>query len=145
MSGCLNGFYKEFAFRIDGKTVKVNFHQLQAYTKFGDEIFNNDCVRHLNDNQEDNSWDNIELGSRSDNMQDAVKNGGNKLVCNAAVKVNRKLTDDQCIDVFNLINQGCTQKFIRLKYGLAKSTMSCILKSDYYKKAISYVDFKERI
>lgn len=51
-------------------TVHVLVHQFQAYLKYGDEIFKTDCVRHKNGISTDNSWDNILIGSHSDNMYD---------------------------------------------------------------------------
>ena len=43
--------------------------------KYGEEAFEADCVRHLNDNSLDNSWDNIVIGTHMDNHLDAVRNG----------------------------------------------------------------------
>lgn len=57
--------------RIDGKTRKVFAHRLQAYKKFGDAMFEDGImVRHLDGNPSNNSWDNIEIGTQSDNMMD---------------------------------------------------------------------------
>ncbi|WP_430794437.1 HNH endonuclease [Bacillus thuringiensis] len=50
-------------------------HRIIAYLKYGETAFEAECVRHLNDNSLDNSWDNIEIGSLYDNHLDAVKNG----------------------------------------------------------------------
>ena len=49
----------------------VKFHHMQAYEKFGDAIFEDGIVvRHLNGDPSDNSWDNIAIGTQSDNMMD---------------------------------------------------------------------------
>lgn len=62
-------------FRINSKNVAFKAHRLQAYQKFGNEIFQKGIVvRHLNDNSVDNSWDNIEIGTQSDNMKDYIRN-----------------------------------------------------------------------
>lgn len=67
--------YKRFSFRHDGKIIHVKVHQLQAYQKYGDEIFKeNIVIRHLNGNPSDNSYDNIAIGTASDNMMDIPEN-----------------------------------------------------------------------
>ena len=49
----------------------LKIHKLQAYKKFGEEIFKQGIVvRHLNGNKTDNSWENISIGTQSDNMMD---------------------------------------------------------------------------
>jgi hypothetical protein len=63
--------YKVFAFRIAGKRTKITFHCLQAYTKFGDAIFGKGIqIRHLDGVKNNNAWDNIEIGTQSDNQMD---------------------------------------------------------------------------
>lgn len=63
--------YKRFNIRHNGKVIRVKVHQLQAYQKYGNELFNdNIVVRHLNGNPSDNSYDNIAIGTASDNMMD---------------------------------------------------------------------------
>lgn len=56
---------------LDGKQLKVGAHRLQAYQKFGDDVFEKGIqVRHLDGNSLNNSWDNIAIGTQSDNMMD---------------------------------------------------------------------------
>lgn len=65
------GYYR-FNFRNLTNTVSyVSVHRLQAYQKFGDKMFEEGIlVRHLDGNPANNSWDNIEIGTNSDNMMD---------------------------------------------------------------------------
>lgn len=56
-------------------TYPVKTHRFVAYMKYGEEAFKVECVRHLNDNSLDNSWDNIAIGTLYDNHLDAVRNG----------------------------------------------------------------------
>ena len=71
---CTRKGYKKITIRLEGKFVTVRLHRLQAYQKYGEEIFNSKlCVRHLNGNPGDNSWANIKLGSYSDNAMDRPK------------------------------------------------------------------------
>ncbi|WPF64979.1 HNH endonuclease [Staphylococcus phage MVC_VPHSA2] len=53
----------------------IPVHRLVGYLKYGDQVFQAECVRHLNDNSLDNSFNNIEIGSLIDNHRDAVRNG----------------------------------------------------------------------
>lgn len=63
--------YKRFKIRLDGGYKNISVHRLQAYKKFGDKLYGHGIVvRHLNGNPSDNSWDNIEIGTHSDNMYD---------------------------------------------------------------------------
>ena len=49
----------------------LKIHKFQAYKKYGEEIFQPGIVvRHLNGNKTDNSWENIIIGTQSDNMMD---------------------------------------------------------------------------
>jgi len=62
--------YRWYGTRLNGIANIYVGHQFQAYMKFGDEIFNTACVRHLNGIPSDNSWDNITIGSHRDNIMD---------------------------------------------------------------------------
>lgn len=64
-----NGYYY-FPVNV-GKSISkhVRVHRLQGYQKFGNEIFTKK-VRHLNGDCKDNSYENIGIGSQSDNMLD---------------------------------------------------------------------------
>lgn len=59
----------------DGKKMTRCFlHRLQAFQKYGDEVFkDNIVVRHLNSIKTDNSFDNIAIGTQKDNMMDKPK------------------------------------------------------------------------
>jgi hypothetical protein len=49
-------------------------HKFQAYIKYGDKSLEKGMVvRHKNNNSLDNSWDNILIGTQSDNMMDRPK------------------------------------------------------------------------
>ena len=66
--------YTQTRIRIDGKTVKINAHRLQAYQKFGDKVFEKGIVvRHLDGDKTNFSYKNIEIGTQSDNMMDRSK------------------------------------------------------------------------
>lgn len=72
--GSVQGRYHRIGIRINKKKVFINTHRLQAYQKYGDKLFENDIVvRHKNGNNLDNSWENILIGTQSDNMMDIPK------------------------------------------------------------------------
>ncbi len=66
--------YERTTIRINSKDVVIKTHRLQAYQKYGDKLYK-DCivVRHLNGNSLNNSWDNIAIGTQSDNAMDIPK------------------------------------------------------------------------
>jgi len=69
-------------------------HRLQAYQKFGDKLFELGLqVRHLNGNSLDNSWDNIEIGTASQNQLDKTVETRKKIARAGAYK-QRKFTPD---------------------------------------------------
>ena len=46
--------YYDTNIRIDGKLYHLQCHTLAAYQKFGDKIFESECVRHLDGNKLNN-------------------------------------------------------------------------------------------
>ena len=66
--------YTEIKIKLDKKSVSINVHRLQAFQKYGEKLFISGTVtRHLNGNPLDNSWENIVIGSHSENMFDIPK------------------------------------------------------------------------
>jgi hypothetical protein len=66
--------YIQFSMRINDKRVNIFAHRLQAYKKFGEDMFKDGIVvRHLDGNSVNNSWDNITIGTHSENMLDMPK------------------------------------------------------------------------
>lgn len=71
---CNNSGYISFGFREGKKSSHILIHRLQAYQKYGDEMFKLGIeVRHLNGDKTDNSWFNIAIGTHSENMMDIPK------------------------------------------------------------------------
>ena len=53
------------------RKLKVPAHRFQAYIKYKEKIFDDDIVvRHLDGNKLNNSWDNILIGTYSENQLD---------------------------------------------------------------------------
>jgi len=123
--GTINNGYKTISTKLLGKTIKVRVHRLQAYQKFGEIIFNEDIVvRHLDGNGLNNSWDNIEIGSYSDNMMDKPKEERIRIASNA----NKKYSDELVLEIKAYRNLGHTYKEIMEKYNISsKGTISNII------------------
>ena len=68
---CKKGNYLAFSIKVNNCVRNVPVHKLQAYLKYGNKLFEpNIVVRHLNGISNDNSFDNIAIGTHSDNMMD---------------------------------------------------------------------------
>jgi len=72
INGCINNCgYVRFAFRYNGKKIYCNVHRLQAFQKYGNVLFLDGVVtRHKNSLKTDNSYENILIGTHSDNQMD---------------------------------------------------------------------------
>lgn len=119
--------YKSFNIRINGSNPTRSFvHRLQAFQKFGESVFDENLViRHLNGDSTDNSFENIGIGSLSDNMLDIPKE---KRVVNAS---NPTYNHEE---VIKDRQNGLTYKEIMEKHGIkSKGTVSFIV-NDSLKK-----------
>ncbi len=73
-----NGYntFNCYAGYLNGKkqSNKLRISRFQAFFKFGDKIYKEGIVvRHLNAIRTDDRWDNIEIGTQSDNLMDIPK------------------------------------------------------------------------
>lgn len=91
----LNTGYEHFTINYNSKetnsryrkTLKVATHRLQAYQKYGLEIYNQGIVvRHLNNDKYDNSKNNIAIGTHKQNSLDIPKEKRIEMARNAATK-----------------------------------------------------------
>ncbi len=117
---------------FEGGDVKIPIHRLAAYQKFGDLIFNTgNVVRHLDGNPSNNSYDNLALGSQSDNMLDRSEDSRREHAKKGA-KVLRKLSDQQVVTLRADRARGLTLNQLCDLYGLSKSTVSYIVNGKTY-------------
>ena len=132
-----NRGYKETGFRVVilNKTheCKIVFHKVQAYVKYGVLLFNKGIqVRHLNGNPLDNAWDNIAIGSASDNCRDKTPETRMRASLIGASYL-RTLTDKQVKEIFRLRERGHTYTSIMKIIGIkSKSTVSDVLNKKLY-------------
>lgn len=133
--------YKHFTTRFQKKFVVITFHRLQAYQKFGDKIFEEGIVvRHLDGNSLNNSWDNIAIGTSSDNQMDIPK----EIRTRSAIKASRKMQNnnrsfnERC-KIYEHLKNGIPYSEIMLKYNISsKGTLSFMKnKSIEYKQYLN--------
>lgn len=130
--------YLSFAVRIQNNAMYIKVHRLVAYFKYGNKIFNEGTeVRHKNSNKYDNSFENILIGTHSENMLDTDKEERIKRAIHASNKT-RRFTDEEIIDIRKDREKGLSYKQLCIKYNTSKSSINYIItKSLYYKKIIS--------
>ncbi len=117
--------YLFFSIRIgNNKSHQVPVHRLQALQKYGSGMFKHDCVRRLNGNKGDNSWENIAIGSIMDNWMDIPANIRIKITSEA----NQKYSIDTVKEIRKRHKNGEKMKSLMADYGItSKGTFSFIL------------------
>ena len=81
---------------IDGHRSPIMVHRLAAYQKFGEIMFAADCIRHLDGNSLNNSFDNLEIGTNSDNRLD-IKEDVRRRTATIASHSNPKYRDNEFV------------------------------------------------
>ena len=102
--------------------ISVLVHRFIAYPKFGDNIFKEGIVvRHLDDNPNNNTWNNLELGTPSQNMMD--KSEESRIKSSHLASLSARVYSDEEI---NLIRKdrasGLSYKEIGDKWNITKSS-----------------------
>lgn len=137
-----NGYIGNHGYQTIGirneKTKKchVAVHRLQAFQKYGDKIFEKGVVvRHKNNIKTDNNYDNILIGSYSDNYHDNSQEVKNKIISGGkkgsrlARIANLKYDDDFIKNVGDFVYEG--ENLVKdavKKYNISSSSISRILK-----------------
>lgn len=129
---CSQSGYLFFNLKISTKTHKVFLHRLVAYEKYQEKLFEvGIVVRHLNGNSKDNSFDNICIGTQTENMLDRCS----KQRLNHAIKASsciRKYTKDQINQIKNDHSNGLGYKALMEKFNISsKGTLHYILNNKY--------------
>jgi len=138
LSGSKQGTeYYSFNVKINKISYPIRTYYLQAYKKFRKRAFVDGIqIRHLDSNSLNNSYENIGIGTVSDNMMDRSLNLRQK-VSNIAWKAGnpRKITEREII--YELLYKEVPYKEIRRKYDVALGTLSYMKnKSKEYQKFI---------
>lgn len=120
LKGYLSNEYLWFDLWVNGEKIRKSKHRLIAEC-FIPNPENLPIVRHLNDNPFDVRLCNLAWGTKSDNMNDAVKNGriANRPSPKGEKNRNCKLTEQQIISIRQDINSGVHYTEISTKYGIS--------------------------
>jgi hypothetical protein len=122
----------EFTIRYYGMRVVIPVHKLVAYLKYGDEIFKNGIeIRHSDGNSLNNAWDNILIGTHSENMQDIPKINLVEKALTASKNL-RRFSDEEVKKIVADRKSGFTYKMLCEKYNTSKSTLSYLFNDAYY-------------
>lgn len=122
-----------FTIRYMGERVTIPVHRFVAYFKCGNKIFENLEIRHLNNNSLDNTWDNIDIGTHSDNMLDIPKEQRIKRAIHASKK-NIRFDDETVKKILKDKRNGMSYNELCGKYNTSKSTLSYLFNYAYYSK-----------
>lgn len=127
--------YLEFcAPDLDGRSRSVMVHRLQAYQKFGRRMFEPGLVvRHKNDITRDNAWDNILLGTYSENSMDKSPEA-RKAQARKAALASRKLTMEQARELRAARAAGTKVTELCKQYDLQSSAVYAIINNHSYKE-----------
>jgi hypothetical protein len=130
------GTYRRYTFNITGENrfhkYTVNVHQLIAYQKYGNIIFNEGIeVRHIDGNSLNNKDDNIIIGSRFDNEMDKPIEIRQKSARSAASR-RRVFTNDEIEDIRKRRREGASYGSLMSEFGIvAKSSVRFFLNNNY--------------
>ena len=122
------------------KPKRINVHRLQAYQKFGDKIFEEGIVvRHLDGNPLNNSWENIEIGTSSDNQMDRNPECRKKHATNASRKMQDSVRsyEERC-KIYEKLKNGISYRTIEKENNIRRSALSFMKnKSIEYKEYLN--------
>lgn len=130
-SRLFKGYYEIIIHR--GSFVHCQIHRLQAFQKFGKVLYESGMVvRHLNGVSTDNSWENIALGTASDNMMDIPQSIRQQTSRNASLQ-NGKRYSREMIDAIKADRaEGFSYSRLMKKYNISsKGTVAYICNHDY--------------
>lgn len=133
LSYASNG-YLVFGVKFHGVTKVVYVHRFAAYQKYGRELFEAECVRHLDSDRGNNTLRNIALGSLSDNYGDNPKEWKKDFARKGAA-TRRKLSVGQVKEIKSLIGKKSVSSIAR-EFGVSATSIVQIREGKSYKWVI---------
>ena len=107
-------------------------HRFIAYLLFGEAVFQPGIqVRHLNGNSLDNSFENLCLGTQSDNMMDKSQEARTNCALHAS-QYRRRFSDSEVQSIRETRKAGATYKQICTEFHTSKSTLSYLFNQAAY-------------
>jgi hypothetical protein len=97
-------------------------HRLVAMAKYG-ELIPDIVTRHKDGNAQNNSWENILVGSQEENIKDR-DNLGN--TAKGEKHYRARYSDAFCLNILNELKSGKTNREIEVKYNLLPSFVSSL-------------------
>jgi hypothetical protein len=113
-------------------TKTIPAHRFVAYCKYGESALEAECVRHFNGNRDDLSYDNILIGSLSDNFNDNPEQWKIRFALSGA-NARRKLTLEQAKEAKAMLNSGSSMRAVAKKFGISKTSAQQIKEGKSYK------------
>ena len=130
--------YLNVGLHLNGKSHRVSVHRLAAYQKFGDKLFEKGIqVRHLNGNPLDNSYDNISIGTASENALDISKDNRIK----RSSLANRRFKREEVISILKDRSDGMSYNKLSKKYNICKGELSYFFNKSLYVREIEQGPF----
>ena len=114
------GYYR-FVFRTKDRQLDIYYHKLQAYIKYGKSSLEKGIeTRHLDGNPKNNTWNNIAIGSRSDNKMDMPKD--TRLAISKHANYIKSLKPKyNNFEIIQDKNSGMKRKNIMRKHGISST------------------------
>jgi len=119
------GYYK-FGIAMGARRIQISVHRQQAFQKFGNAIFKKGIqVRHLDCDSENNGWENIAIGTQSDNMMDNPAALRSKRAAHAASKRKGAIPPRTLKKIIKDHAAGMSYKALMEKYNISsKGTLA---------------------
>ncbi len=127
--------YPRFSIYFEGRPASVDVHRLASYQKFGDAMFETGVeVRHLNVNPQDFSFDNLALGSPTENaldIPDGLRSSRSSVGGKIGGRKNRVFAKDQ---IFSILDDlaSMSQKEVAEKYQVSTRVINNISRGQSY-------------
>lgn len=126
-----------YRYRSLGIDMKVQVHQIVAYQKYGDRIFQPGLMcRHRDNNKTNFDSSNVVLGTALDNYFDNAPETLTKLnaILAAEGKKRRKLSPQQAEEIRSRVQSGETYASLAKCFGIAKATISYLVNYKTYRR-----------
>ena len=132
-----SGGYQQFSIHIKRGdnpklTRNVMVHRLVGYLKYGDKIYDYGmCIRHIDGDKLNNSYDNLVIGTHRDNMLDVpIQDRINRSLKSA--ETTRRFSEEELASIVVDRRSGMSYKDICEKYDVGKSWCSYFFNKKTY-------------